>query len=73
LHLDLFEVIKSAITSTQNGGAITDVDMGEPDREVTTTSTEAEGEMAAVKVDTPSNYFWTSPSFGCCCGFSIAP
>ena len=57
LHLDLFEVIKSAITSTQNGGAITVVDMGEPDREVTTTSTEAEGEMAAVKVDTPSNYF----------------
>lgn len=57
LHLDLFEVIKSAITSTENGGAIADVDVEEPDDGVTQMSTEVEGEMDAAKVDTPSHYF----------------
>ena len=57
MHLDLFEVIKSAITSTENGVANTNVDAEEPDREVTKLSTEAEGVMDAVKVDTTLHYF----------------
>ncbi len=57
LHLDLFEVIKSAITSTENGGAITNVDAEEPGQEVTKMSTEAEGVIDTDKVNTPLHYF----------------
>lgn len=56
MHLDLFEVIKSAITSTENGGAISDIDVvDEPEKEVTNNvlTGSVVGEIRdAAKVDT---------------------
>ena len=42
IHLDLFEVIKSAIASSEGGEEISDIVAEEPDEETTTIPTDAE-------------------------------